>query len=208
MSVRTLFIALCALALPFGMARADNWDELINRELSGNENAPTFINLVDGHNLVEGTMGFNGSAIDRDIWTFTIASGYQVTGINLVSYSAPASGINSFMAIDDAATINISDPSQHLSNGLWTEQLDPLGNTFTDMLAILQAGPAFGGTGFVGALNAGTYTFWVQETTDQIQYCIDFVVAPVPVPEPGSVVLLGAGACFCLRRRRASKVIA
>ena len=58
-----------------------------------------------------------------------------------------------------------------------------------------------GGTGFDGPLGPGNYTFWIQEGSDQIGYTIDFVVTPVP--EPGSIGLLGAAAAaFFLRRRR------
>jgi len=200
---RTFFIS-ALLALPLSSAKALDWNETINGELSGIGAAPTAITFTDGYNIIEGTMGNLGGlgVVDADIWTFTIAAGYYLTGINLVSYSAPIGSptMNSFMAIDDAATINTSDPSQHLSNGLWTEEFDGLGNTFTNLMAILDAGPAYGGTGFTGNLGSGTYTFWVQEVTAEIQYCIEFVVTPVP--EPGSVVLLGLAGLLGLRRRR------
>ncbi|MCB1276718.1 PEP-CTERM sorting domain-containing protein [Prosthecobacter sp.] len=196
------FILIAALALPFGTMRALDWNELNDGDLSGDGNAPTFILFTEGDNLIEGTMGALGGVgpVDADVWTFTIAAGYYLTGINLVSYSAPTSGNQSFMAIDDASTINMSDPSQHLSNGLWTEELDGFGNTYTNLLAILDAGPEFGGTGFDGPLGPGTYTFWIQEGSEQIQYCIDFVVTPVP--EPGSVLLLGLAGMLAWRRRR------
>jgi hypothetical protein len=205
MSLRTTLSLITFLALPFGTVGATDWDELINGDLSNDGLTPTFINFTSGNNLIEGTMGFNGTALDRDIWTFNVPVGQFLTAINLVSYSAPAAGINSFMAIDDATTININDSSQHLSNGLWTEEFDGLGNTFTPLLTILDNGPLFGGTGFSGSLGPGDYTFWVQETSAEVHYCIDFVLTPVPVPEPGSAMLLGAASLACLRRRRARK---
>jgi len=195
-------LLLAACIVPLGTVRALNWNELNDGDLSGDGNAPTFITFTDGSNLIEGTMGSLGGIgpMDADVWTFTIAAGYYLTGINLVSYSAPTNPHNSFMAIDDAATISMSDPSLHLSNGLWTEQLDGFGNTFTNLMAILDAGPQFGGTGFNGPLPSGTYTFWVQEGSEQIQYCIDFVVSPVP--EPGSCLLVAVAGLLMLRRRR------
>lgn len=205
-------ILFAVLALPLSQASATDYKEFtvptlptgLDPELSGDGNAPTSILFTTGDNLIEGIMGRPGGvgAVDADIWTFTIAAGYYLTGINLVSYSSDTPGtINSFMAIDDAATINTSDPSQHLSNGLWTEQFDGFGNSVpTDLLAILDAGPAFGGTGFDGPLGPGTYTFWVQETSAQIQYCIDFVVTPVP--EPSSALLLVLTGMLAVRRRR------
>ena len=207
------FFLLTAFALLPGTAKAVNWNELFEGEFFGDGNAPTSLfTLGTGSNLIEGTIsGVNGVATDIDIWNFTIAAGYYLSGINLVTYSdngfgAPLGTISSFMAIDDALTINTGDPSQHLSNGLWNEQSPDGGaTTFTNLLAILEAGPEFGGTGFSGPLPAGDYTFWVQETaspgvTLDISYCIEFVVTPVP--EPGSAVLLGlAGLALMIRRR-------
>lgn len=205
-------VLTAALALPFGGASGANWNELNDGDLSGDGNAPTSIFFNDGSNLIEGTIsGVEGTATDVDVWNFTIAAGYYLTGINLVSYSdngfgAPLGTISSFMAIDDALTINMNDPSQHLSNGLWNEQSPDGGaTTFTDMLAILQAGPEFGGDGFSGPLGPGNYTFWVQETASpgnslDISYCIDFIVTPVP--EPGSALLFGMAGLLVLRRRR------
>ena len=212
---RFLFL-LAAYALLSGNAQAVNWNELHQGEFSGDGNAPTSIFTLDpGSNIIEGTIsGSNGLATDIDIWNFTIAAGYYLSGINLVTYSdngfgAPLGTISSFMAIDDALTINTGDPSQHLSNGLWNEQSPDGGaTTFTNLLAILEAGPEFGGTGFSGPLPAGDYTFWVQETASpgvslDISYCIEFVVTPVP--EPCSAVLLGLAGLALMTRRRARR---
>ncbi len=206
MKLCDILSCLTLLALPFGTVGATDWDELIHGDLSNDGLTPTFINFTVGNNLIEGRMGFDGVTLDRDIWTFNVPVGQFLTAINLVSYGAPSSGINSFMAIDDATTINIFDASNHLSNGLWTEELDGLGNTFTPMLTILDNGsdpPPFGGTGFDGPLGPGDYTFWVQETSAEIDYCIDFVLTPVP--EPGSAMLMGVASLACLSRRRVLK---
>lgn len=205
MNCRFFLTLLAAATLPFSGARAFNWNEGVDGDLSSDGSVPTFVILTEGSNLFTGTMGSldNGVTIDADVWSFTIAAGYYLTGINLVAYDAPSSNIDSFMALDDVGTINMTDPSQHLSNGLWTEELDGFGNTYTDLLAILDAGPQFGGDGFNGPLGPGTYTFWIQEGSDQIGYTIDMVMTAVPVPEPGSVVLLAlAGATMMCRRRR------
>lgn len=202
MSFQRLATLFAVLALPFSTTKALNWDETLDGDLSGDGNTPTFILFTDGSNLIDGTMGSLGGIgpLDADVWTFTIAAGYYLTGISLLGYSAPTSGHDSFMALDDATSINMSDPSLHLSNGLWTEELDGFGNTYTDLMAILDAGPMFGGTGFNGPIGPGDYTFWIQEGSEQIQYTLNFVVTPVP--EPGGVMLLALAGLLLLRRRR------
>ena len=209
--LRHLFLGLTLAILATGAGRAN---DLFNNnplpgsliDLSNDGNAPTFLTFSDGHNIVEGSMGWNGVTLDADIWTFTVAAGYEVSEINLVTYngSNPTFPNGHFMALASGSTINTTDATNHLSNGLWREELDINLNTKTDLLAILQAGPEFGGIGFTGNLQAGTYTFWVQDTTDFVnQYCIDFVITPVP--EPGSALLMGVASLLCLRRRRPRK---
>lgn len=202
MSLRALLALFAALTLPLSMAKALNWDETSDGDLSDDGNAPTFISFTSGSNLISGTMGSLGGTgpLDADIWQFSIDPGYYLTGISLLGYSAPTSGNWSFMAMDDTTSINMFDPSQHLSNGLWTEELDGFGDTYTDLMAILDAGPEFGGDGFDGPLGPGNYTFWIQEGSEQIQYLINFEVTPVP--EPGSALLLGLAGLLVLRRRR------
>lgn len=202
-----ILILLAAFALPFGSVQALTWDETTNGELSGDGNAPTLIGTLDsGVNLFSGTMGSLGGTgpLDADVWNFTIAAGYYLTGINLVDYSAQSGSLtnNSFMAIANGGTIDFNDPSLHLSNALWGYGQDGFGNTYVDLLSLLDLGPEFGGIGFDGPLPPGNYTFWIQEGEDQINYSIEFVTTPVPVPEPGSLLLLGGAGLWSLRRRR------
>lgn len=209
--LRHLFFGLTLAVLATGAVRAN---DLFNHnplpgsliDLSDDGNAPTFLTFSDGHNIVEGSMGWNGSTLDADIWTFTIAAGYEVSAIRLVSYngSNPVAPNGHWMALAAGNTIDTTQSVNHLSNALWTEETDEFGNSNTNLLALLQSGPAFGGIGFSGNLQAGDYTFWVQEASSFVnQYCIDFVITPVP--EPGSALLMGATSFLCLRRRRRSR---
>ncbi|MDI1311212.1 PEP-CTERM sorting domain-containing protein [Prosthecobacter sp.] len=206
MPVYRLLLLCAALALPFGTAQALTWVETANGDLSGDGGVPTLLgDLSLGSNLISGTMGAVGGVgpVDADVWNFTIAAGYYLTGINLTSFSsASGNNSNSFMAIDDGGSINMGDASLHLSNNLFSNQVDGFGNTHTDLLALMIDGPFFGGTGFDGPLPEGNYTFWIQEGGDQINYSIDFVTSLTPVPEPGSLLLLGVAGLWWLRRRR------
>ena len=207
MPLPRILVLLAALALPLGSVQALTWDEGTNGDLSGDGDFPSLLgDLSAGHNLISGTMGsLSGTGpLDADVWNFTVAAGYYLTGIDLVSYSATSGSPSndSFMAIANGSSINMSDPSLHLSNALWGYGTDGFGGTYNNLLALLDAGPDFGGLGFDGPLPSGNYTFWIQEGSDQISYGIDFVTAPVPVPEPGGALLLGVAGLWLLRRRR------
>jgi hypothetical protein len=198
---------LAATTLLFGTAQALDWNEGINGDLSDDGLAPTLVGTLSlGDNTFTGMMGsLNGSGpLDADIWNFTIGAGMSLTGINLTAYSSTSGSTSneSFMAIATGSFIETSDPSNHLSNALWGYGTDGFGNTYTNLLALLDAGPEFGGLGFDGPLPSGNYTFWTQEGSDQVSYTIDFVTSPVPVPEPGSALLLGVAGLLLLRRRR------
>lgn len=204
LSLRLLAL-LTALVLPFGMAQARDWNEVGDGDLSGDGNAPTPLGTLSlGSNVISGTMGALGGIgpLDADIWNFSVAPGNYLTGIDLTAYSAASGSLNnqSFMAIANGGTISTTDPSQHLSNALWGYGEDGFGGTYTNLLALLDAGPVYSGIGFNGPLPAGNYTFWIQEGGDQINYTIDFVTSPVP--EPGSAMLLGIAGLWWLRRRR------
>lgn len=198
-----LFYLVALLAVPLCPAWADDWNEALNGDLSDDGSAPTLINFTPGLNQIQGTMGSLGGTgpLDSDVWQFTVLPGYQMAGIDLVGYSSEFSGESSFMAIAQGSSIDMFDPSLHLSNGLWGKEVDGSGNTHTNLLAILDAGPEYGGIGFDGFLPSGDYTFWIQEGSQQIGYIINFEMTPVP--EPGSATLLGLAALLVLRRRRA-----
>lgn len=204
---RFLYLLLIVLALPAGRAQAFNYNEAVSGDLSGNGSAPSLLGTLDpGVNNISGTMGSLGGTgpLDADIWNFTVAPGYDLTAINLVGYSATSGSLSnqSFMAIATGPSISTTDPSNHLSNSLWGYGTDGFGHVYTDLLGLLQAGPEFGGIGFSGPLTPGNYTFWIQEGSDQINYSINFITSPTPVPEPGSMVLLGVAGLWVLRRRR------
>jgi hypothetical protein len=83
----------------------------------------------------------------------------------------------------------------------------PIGSSVgTDFLP--EIGNGFGSQGFTGSLAAGTYTFWMQETSGALgTYSWDFVVSAAPVPETETYAMLltGLGLIGADRRRRKQK---
>lgn len=197
----TIILLTAFWVLPSRTLLGANWDEAVSGDLSDVGTAPTFINFTLGSNMIEGEMGWDGSALDMDMWTFTLASGYEVNQINLVAYSAGTPATDHYIAFSGSSTIDdIFNTTNNLSNAYWTWS----GSTI-DMMALLDAGPVNGGLGFTPPLGAGDYTFLLSETfgyggTQTISYSMDFVVTAVP--EPSSAILLLSSVLMLNRRRR------
>jgi len=128
--------------------------------------------------------------LDRDIFTFTIAPGQQLTAINVITFDP----VNlSFYAIAPGTSINDTNPATHLANTL-VRGLD-------DILAQMATGSYSGGTGITDPLGPGTYTAWFQEGSSIVTYRMDYVVT-APEPSHGLLLLAGAGGLICRRSRR------
>jgi hypothetical protein len=195
--------------LAAGQASALNWIESIDGDLSGDGISPTLLNFTVGTNSIQGVMGWDGLSIDQDIWRFTIAPGFQLTGITLTNYnSSPNPPAEHYIGVANAITIDDGfDTTLNLSNAEWIWT-----GSSVNLLLALDNGPVYSGPGFNGPLGAGDYSFLMRENfsmTDVngdpggnmlVGYTIQFVIAPVP--EPGSATLLLAATTVLMRRRR------
>ena len=188
---RTFYTGV-ALLFSFSPLHAANWTESLDGDLSNNSAAPTALTFAPGVNLVTGRMGKPDSRpLDPDFFTFTLAPGWSLTSIEVLSISLFD---NSFYAIAAGTSINTSNPATHLSNTLISGA-----GEYLDDLALPNA-PYFGGTGLTAPLGAGTYTVWFQEAAIERDYQMAYTV----VPEPGTTCSLlgGAATLLHLRRRR------
>jgi hypothetical protein len=170
------------------------YDESVSGDLSDNNLAPTAVLVGEGSNVVTGST--SSSPLDRDIFSLTIAAGFELAAIVLDVYnSADDQG---FFAVEAGNQItSLFSPASLLGNTLigalpgatvGNDVLDDLGNAL------------FGGTGFVGALGPGTYAFWIQETSGRVpQYALDFQVRRT-VPLPATLLLLLPALLVLMRR--------
>jgi hypothetical protein len=169
---------------------------------------PSTVGFSIGSNFVRGSTVTG----DPDIFSFTVGVGYQLTAIQLTSYTSTDD--RGFIAVQTGSVWNngIGAASNfnratllgyaHFGTGPQAATAQP----GTDVLDNLGAsGGAAGAIGFTGALGPGTYTFLVQQTAAPVvNYEFDLQLTPVPEPGEYAVVagaLLGGFAVW--RRRRA-----
>jgi hypothetical protein len=170
------------------------WTEATQGDLSGDHLNPTGLTLALGENRIIGRMGRDEPfmEIDRDIFTFTLAPGSQLTSIRVLGFEG-SGGAGSFYAVAPGSNISITDPSGHLSNMLV--------NQTGEILDDLSAGAYAGGTGLPNPVGPGTYTVWFQEAGAEIGYDFAYTVVPEPA-EYAAVSAVGLLAFVGIRWQR------
>ena len=195
---------LCCSAVCFTSANLDaqvNFSESITTELSGDNLSPTDLAIFGvGSNTVAGTVvDALGASPNVDVFTFDVAAGTQLDGISLNSFGSTDD--LAFVGINDSASFPFNaselsgdpDQSQFIGGLLFGDSVG------TDLL------PVFGssgiGSGFVGPLEAGEYTVYIQQLGGAtVDYEFGFSVSAVP--EPGSGILLGLALVGMVAKRR------
>jgi hypothetical protein len=186
-------------------AIAASWNEAVQGELSSNALAPSTLTLDLGSNSVIGS--FNPQDVyDPDYLTVIVATGTQLSGL-LYGSNFVINDARSFIGVDIGTIVDLT-PTPTSQFGLHGYAHIPIGSAVgTNFLP--EIGNGFGSQGFTGPLAAGTYTFWMQETSGALgTYSWDFVVSTAPVPEPESYAMLLAGLGmlgFVSRKKQAKK---
>ena len=198
MSYRTYLTILVGVTLLGHTASADVvWDETLDGDLSEDYLAPTGITLAEGSNLVLFTSLDLPGDPDREYFTFTIETGYQLSNFILEAYTTTPAENLGFIGI--ASGSQFPSPPTSLSPApLLGYSLMGLADVGTDLLPAM--GQAPGALGFEGPLGAGAYTVWAQETSLSLEeWRLNLVVTQVPAP--GVVALAGLGGLVFRRRR-------
>jgi hypothetical protein len=129
---------------------------------------------------------------------FHLSSGMSLNSIFLASWS----GIDTkgFIAVQAGSTFTEPASGTNVANLLGYAHFGPSVNTIgQDILPSI--GTGVGSIGFTGALGGSDYTFWLNQTSANVEtYRLDFFTA---VPEPSSMLVL-LGTPLLLRRRRRS----
>jgi len=184
-------VFVCSLA----SAGSFVYDEAVDGDLSDDWLAPTqFPAFGAGQSIATmSVVDSNETSGDRDYFTITIADGFQLDSIDLLTLDAGGGDSVAFVGIQEGDQITV-DPNfpnpAPLLGWILTQQSD-VGN---DILA-----PMIGGENT--PLGPGQYSFWVQQTgQDLTTLSFGFNVSVIPAPAPGG--LAGLALLGAMRRRR------
>lgn len=181
-----------------GAAQAADWNESLQGDLSNLRLAPTALLLDTGANLVRGAFGGG----DLDYLAVSVPQGMRLSALRYGD-GMVLGGVRSFVGVQAGPQMTVP-PDTEAADGLlgWAHvQHAAVG---TDLLP--EIGRGFGASGFVGALPAGVYTFWVQDTSHEPGLAFSLNLEVSAVPEPAGAWLLLAGVGWLLRSRSQSPV--
>ena len=200
-------LLFAATGLPASPAiAASTYSEGVSGDLSNNGLSPTAINLAFGNNIIEGRTGRDSAgAIDRDYFTFTLASGQALDALEILTGTTTLGF--SFIGVQSGNQLTLppSTPDATGLLGWYHYSAADVGSDILDNMGV----PAAGSTGFNGPLGPGTYTLWVQEASpgSPVRYRFNFLVGnfvgEVPEPSTWAMLLLGFGAVgYSMRRQK------
>ena len=198
---RLLLCALLSTGALSGAHAATAWDESVSGDLANIGTGPTALTLGLGTNIITGTTGRSAAGVvDRDYFVFTLPTGWRLDSVTMLpgtTFLGP-SGLG-FIAVQAGTQVTVNPTGGSASGllGWWHYNQNDMG---TDILPSMGASPF--ATGFVGSLPAGSYAFWIQETTTgTAAYNFDFGVSAVPEASSALMLLAGLAGLAFLRRR-------
>jgi hypothetical protein len=167
---------------------AIDYNEATSGDLSNNRLSTTSLGtLTPGSNDVFGTTG-NAGGVDRDYFTFHVPPGFQLASLTVLPQTT-SGGAFSFIGMQAGSQITVPFNATSAAGLLgWTHYRPADINT--NILPRMGV-PANGSTGFTPPLNAGSYSFWIQDVSaGTFAYRFRFEVQSAPnVSLSGNVTL-------------------
>jgi len=166
-------------------------NESIHGDLSGIFGTPTLLNLTLGENTIIAQMGNNGgtgatlAGRDADYFTVTLEPNETLVSITVDAFTFGPNNPGVSFAGYIAAAAFAGQEEEDIGGSAFFNASS--GNILDDF------------TGGSTPLGQGTYSFWFQETSNNVvNYQLTFNV----IPEPSSALLTAGGILFCLVSRR------
>jgi hypothetical protein len=186
------------------------YSEASQGDLSSDNLNPTKLNLFTGSNRINGSTTGNPN-LDQDFFSITIPNGHLLNKIILADYKGLDDDLpnQGFLAVQAGSLIENNTVTQNTPQLLGATTIGvgtgkEVGDNILDDLSQANSIRGFSFVGFPsGVLQAGNYTFWIQETKNGIEkYELDFVVSKIP--EPSTIIGLGVvlGNVIVLNRKR------
>ena len=210
-----LTIAGVAVALLLGLAgparAAVIWDEAVNGPLGDFDHQTQLGPFAAGDNEIIGTVGQTSPGVfDRDYFSFSVPAGLGLTGLIVVNATSAGPLDISFIGIGAGTAITVGPvPTPPDASFLLGYRHYGPADIGSDILGEIGAPVApMGAAGFTPPLlGPADYAVWIQETAicTTCIYDFDFVLAAIPEPTSGAVVLTSLGLLVVLRRRRESR---
>lgn len=218
--IKHFFLAAVAIFCTVASANAQVlFDEITGAEGSGDPNAPTSLGTlsagaftVSGSSAVGplGTAAGTLTDTTRDLFGFTIASGFQLDSIEVTALeqtlnnAAPTPFLDPGFYFLDAGTTTVI-PSATTSASLLTGQQFGIATTpiGTNLLDTASVGNITAGPGVTAPLAAGDFVLGFQQTgPETISYSVQLNVSSVPEPSSAALLSMAALGLAGFRRRR------
>lgn len=199
-SACALTLAVIAWACSPLAARAADYAESINGDLSGVAATPTPWVIGSGANVLTGTAGanFNTGVNDFDLVAFTIPAGLQLDSVLITNYQNVDPFALAFFALQ-AGTPWLDGFGFEIGGNFlmgWAH----VDSTMEGVDLLYKIQDHANDPPFAIPLGSGTYTMLIQDIDTTFDYTLTFHASQVP--EPASATLLAIGGVGILRRRR------
>ena len=191
-------------------AKATNYDEVMQGDLSNERLNPNSIvlsygqvgiNGVAGNNIISGKIGRSNGVIDRDYLHMVVPSGFVWPELRLGNQTNVGGGA-SFVGLASGNIMPIG-PSSTSAMGLLGYKLYGMSDLQKNILDDMGIS-ANGSTGFTLPFAAGDYTLWMQELATGNYNCrLNLMLSPVT--EPQTHVMLLASLSFMSLSLRQTK---
>jgi hypothetical protein len=206
--ISATLVLLCGISV--GAGAATIYNESVSGDLSNSGLTPTVLTVSAGSNQISGTTGRGASGVDRDYFTITVPTGFQISQLTELAGASVGDAV-SFIGIQAGTQVTLPTAAITANGLLGWAHYGPV-STDTDLLALMGVA-AEGSSGFTPPLPSGNYAFWIQDFgAGTFAYAFDVRVTPTSnasaTPEPSSYFMaaLGLAALAIISKRKRVRI--